>query len=422
MPRAAETILEAGLSYHAGWENRLTAILATVLDQHHGFASALFERVGLPTGQRYEAYTEQWVSRTRRVDMQVVAKDEKGGVVAQIWSEHKRWGGSFSTSQREDYLAALDRELAGLGRDSRFGRLLTIVADVRSEDDGSDGALSAIRQHDDDPSRRVGEPSREEPRWWPLTWQLVAEIAYGAGKVAADPWGGDDWLEKAVEPGAPAQQRGLCELIWYLADEEGYAVVNPLTTTHVATLRHAADAYATIEALLSRAADQMRPLTPDGEPERDEDGRGYWQDFAVPVGCWIERVSGAIELAMWDDDGWVDEPQGVPVVAAGVSLEPEWYLPLSKNIEWVHRVRDAEFCFVEYEDWVCCYATMQLSQVAEHGGSEVAGQARFVAEWARSWLQRLMSADFDPGAIEPMGKLRTGRVGRQAAAGTSDDV
>ena len=112
----------------------MTAILATALDQHDGFAAALFRRIGLPAGSYYEAYTEQWVSPTRRVDMQVIARDDKGAVVAQIWSEHKRGGGSFTTGQREDYLVALDRELAALGRDSRFGRLVTIVADARSED------------------------------------------------------------------------------------------------------------------------------------------------------------------------------------------------------------------------------------------------------------------------------------------------
>lgn len=84
MPRSAATILEAGLSYHPGWENKMTAILATALDQHDGFAATLFRRIGLPAGSYYEAYTEQWVSPTRRVDMQVIATDDKGAVVAQI--------------------------------------------------------------------------------------------------------------------------------------------------------------------------------------------------------------------------------------------------------------------------------------------------------------------------------------------------
>ena len=379
----------------------MTAILATALDQHDGFAAALFRRIELPAGHSYEVYTEQWVSPTRRVDMQVIARDDKGAVVAQIWSEHKRRGGSFSTGQREDYLAALDRELAALGRGSRFGRLVTIVANARSEDDEKVAAADAASAHDDDSSQRVGEPSTEESRWWPLTWQLIAEIAAGAGKAAPGPWGGDGWQEKAIKPDAPARQRALHELIWYLADEEGFAVVDPLTGAQVTALRNAAAAYVTIETLLSRAADHMQPLTPDGEPAPDEDGRGYWQDFEVPDGCWVERVSGAIELGIWDDDGWIDQPQGVPTVLAGVSLEPEWYLPLSKRAEWVHTIREAGFCFAPYEDWVCCYVTMPLSNVAEHGGPDVAEQARHIAEWAKPALLRLLSADLDPGAIEP---------------------
>ena len=198
-------------------------------------------------------------------------------------------------------------------------------------------------------------------------------------------------------------------------------MVDPLTAEQVAALRHAADAYATIEALLSRAADQMQPLTPDGAPTPDEDGRGYWQDFAVPDGCWVEHVSGAIELGIWDDDGWIDQPQGVPTVLAGVSLEPEWYLPLSKHAEWVHAVRQAGFCFAPYEGWVCCYVTMPLSTVAEQGGPDLAEQARHIAEWAQSALLRLISADLDPGAVEPPVSPK-GRRGQSQSSADGDDA
>lgn len=119
MPRAPSTVLEAGLSYQRGSENRLTAIFAAVLDQHYRLASELFELLELPTAERYRAYTEIWVTPTRRVDMQVIARDAAGGDVAQVWSEHKGHGGAFSTGQREDYLAALEAQGDGLSRSSR---------------------------------------------------------------------------------------------------------------------------------------------------------------------------------------------------------------------------------------------------------------------------------------------------------------
>ena len=93
------------------WRRRSTSTTASPL--------LCFAGSGSPAGSYYEACTEQWVSPTRRADMQVIARDDKGAVVAQIWSGHKGGGGSFTTGQRDDYLVALDRELAALGRDSR---------------------------------------------------------------------------------------------------------------------------------------------------------------------------------------------------------------------------------------------------------------------------------------------------------------
>ncbi len=348
--RARETVLEAGLSYKEGWENRLTAILATVLEQHWGFATAIFERVGLPAGEAYEAYTEEWVTSDRRVDMQLLAKDVHGAVIAQIWSEHKRIGGAFSTNQREDYLAALQREPGE-------GRLITVVGDVRAEEyagrDGdedlqdrdSDSENDAARGREEgELAKRPGQPSPEEARWWGLTWQLIAEIAEGAGQA----WGGPNWVEEALARGAPAEQRALYELLWYL-DQEGYAVVSPLQPEHVQSLKYTADTSDVVFALLSRAADNMAPLVPDGTPELDGDFRGYAQDFETPANTWPERLEGAIELLIWDDDGWVDEPANEPSVAVGVSLEPEWYRPLPKEVRMgsspprrrlrLHRVR-----------------------------------------------------------------------------------
>ena len=71
MPRCHDTVLEASQSYRPGWENRLTAIAATVLDQHAELAAELFDSVGLPRGNWYEAWIEEWVTPHRRVNMQL---------------------------------------------------------------------------------------------------------------------------------------------------------------------------------------------------------------------------------------------------------------------------------------------------------------------------------------------------------------
>lgn len=113
-------------------------------------------------------------------------------------------------------------------------------------------------------------------------------------------------------------------------------------------------------------------------------------------------------MLIWDDDGWIDKPAGEPSVAIGVSIEPEWYRPLAKKTEWVHRVRGAGYCFTEYDDWVCCYATIPLRDVVEKGGDTLAEQAGYIASWAAPLARQLLSEDFDPGPVERPAKPRRG--------------
>lgn len=390
MPRAPQTVLQAGLSYQPGWENRLTAIFAAVLDQHYRLAGALFELVGLPTGVRYEAYTEEWVTPERRVDMQVVAKDAANGDVAHIWSEHKRHGGVFSTAQREDYLTALESQGGG--------RLVTIIPDLRDDDHDSQAAGA------DDELARSGEASASEPRWWGLDWQLVAELANGVGESDPD-WGGRGWQERALKPDVPAAQRALYELVWYL-EEEGYAVVDPLNLDHVRALRHFPDTEIAVSTLLKRAADEMTGFTPAGDV--DAYGDGFVQSFELPEGSWPQRLGATAELVAHCDDGWIDDPQGEPALAVGLSLSADWYRPLTAQPGWAGRVHTAGFSLSEYDEWVLIYATRPLSDVASYGNT-VADQARYVAQWAEPHLQRLLDDEFDPGAVSKPPKPSRGR-------------
>ena len=300
MPRCPETILEASQISHPRWENRLTAIFACVLDQHPELAGALFQRVGLPRGQRYEAYLEEWVTSSRRVDMRILAYDDTV-LVSQLLSEHKRHGGRFSTRQREDYLNTLDD--AGVP-----GRLTTIVGaihenkDEKDDEDALDDGIAeehvavtdrAGRGDDDEAMRTVpedadfperpGQASSAEPRWIALSWQLIAELADSVGRDAAAPWGGPDWRVQAVQPEAPAKHRALCELIWYL-EEEGYAVLEPFDVDHASTLARREATDRAVEALLQQASEarEMRPFVPVGR--QADDGCGLSQRLEVSAG------------------------------------------------------------------------------------------------------------------------------------------
>jgi hypothetical protein len=393
-----DTVLEAGLSYQPGWENRLTAIFATVLDQHDRFASAMFELLGLPTGERYEAYTEVWVTPTRRVDMQVIAKNAANGDVAQVWSEHKRHGGAFSSAQREDYLAALERHGGG--------RLVTIIADLRDDESSDESSLVSSEQPQaDELPVRSGEASPTEPRWWGLDWQLIAELAYGVGETEPGVWGGRAWQGNALKPDAPAAHRALYELVWYL-EEEDYAVVEPLSAEHVVALKHLEQTVLAATTVLKRAGDEMTSLVPDGDVT--DYGDGFGQSFELPPESWVQRLGGTAEIIAYSDDGWIDSPRGEPSLAVGVSLDADWYRPLSARTEWVGRVRAAGFSFSEYGEDVLIYVTRPLEDIVSHGRT-MGDQARFVARWAEPHIQQALGNDFDPGLVERPPKPKRGR-------------
>src|SRR4051794_21946289 len=121
MPAARKELLDSAASYARSGENRLTELFATVLDSHDELARQLLERVGLPSGERFEVYTQERVAPGCRPDLVLRSKRASGGLVSQVWAEHKTVSG-FRHEQREDYRRALD---AAPGE----GQLLTITAD-----------------------------------------------------------------------------------------------------------------------------------------------------------------------------------------------------------------------------------------------------------------------------------------------------
>jgi hypothetical protein len=417
VPRCHKTVLEASQTFSPGWENRLTAIFATVLDQHPELTGAIFDRVGLPRGEWYEAYTEEWVTPTRRIDMQVVAHNENGAV-SQLFSEHKRHGGRFSVGQREDYLGALSA--SGIP-----GRLATIVGALREDDEqqettgmGDDEAGEEddeAGEEDDEAGEEdsmrtdelpagPGEPSPVERRWIPLTWQWAAEVADSVAREAPERWGGANWREQAIKSDVPAKHRALYELVWYL-EEEGYAVLDALNADHAAALEHRASADEAATVLLERAgeADCMRPLVPIGR--QVDYGDGWGQHFKTPAGSWVERLEGTLDLLVLGHDEWADQPTDKPALAAGVSVGEQWYRPLSAQTDWLARLRGLRVSFVVAEagndGYVLCYARLPVEQLIREGGETLPEQAQYVARWAGPILSRLSSDEYDPGPVTP---------------------
>lgn len=109
MAKAREVLLDAAYSYSDNGEHRLTELFATVLTAHSELANALFKRVGLTRGVRYEVATQQRFGVRVRPDLVVRSLQRRGALVSQLWCEHRTWS-EFRPEQREDYLAALRGE------------------------------------------------------------------------------------------------------------------------------------------------------------------------------------------------------------------------------------------------------------------------------------------------------------------------
>jgi hypothetical protein len=392
--RAREELLDAAQSNTNSRENRLTEVFATVLEYHDGLARALFKgaRVDLPDGNlRFEVFTQRAVAPGARVDMVLLAyRGPRLG--AQLWFEHKVGGGAFRDLQLEDYRDALAAERAP-------GRLVGIVAEIES--DTSTGA-----------------------DWSLLTWQEVAELANHIGREWGKSNGVDrDWRTSALEPTAPARERLLHELIWYLEEENG-AVVNPLDADNLQAFVHAEETTQGFITMLERAGEHMRPhFEPDQDGlDGDPGGGRYWQLFEVPEGSWLRRIADAQfeaypELMASPDDRWWAESRGEPAFAAGYTLDGRLYERLAADGGGVHRVQEAGVDLAIYDDLVRLFCTKPVKELLNEGQT-LDEQAHVLAQFAKRSLT--IAADLDPGEFEfPSKRKRRARLPDGDDAGTA---
>jgi hypothetical protein len=156
MPRGPESFFDA--VRRAKREHRLTDLLALVLEAHIGFACKLLAASGLPAAQQVRTRTEVPTQRGRPVDMEVLAYNARGAVIARLWSENKA-GARYQPEQLPDY--ADDLAMQPSAR-----QLITIV-----------DALSEVP---------FDEQSPDAPRWEGFTWRDIAVMAWEAGREATE--------------------------------------------------------------------------------------------------------------------------------------------------------------------------------------------------------------------------------------------
>lgn len=346
MPEARSELLDAAGSYAGSGENRLTELLATVLAAHHDLTATVLREVGVPVGHRFVVLTQQRVAPGCIPDLVVHSLSPSGSRLGQLWSEHKTVSG-FRHEQREDYILALEREPGE-------GRLLTITV-----------------AHTDEPSGA----------WSRLTWQELGELADAVGRA----WQGDDWRRAALKPDAPARERLLHEFVWYL-EEEGFAVVRPISSDDVRVFKGLLSALDAIEELMVRIGDHLG--IPEAELSQEDDA--YWY-FLDAEDSWLERVApfeGRCALLLSADDGWWPQGEGEPALGVGYTLDKRLYGALSSDRDWIERLERSEFTLELWDDAVRCYRTRTLASFID-AGSTLNAQAVEIVRWARESLKEL---------------------------------
>jgi len=351
MPAAREVLLDSASTWTDGSENRLTEIFATTLLTAPDLAHELFGRLGLPRGSRYGVRTQITAARGSQPDLEIVAYAEGGAEIARIWSEHKTIS-PFRERQREDYLESL------VGLPGR-GELLVIgPADLKRKDADPDA-------------------------WNWMTWPEIAEMANAVGEAT----GGPRWRRAALDSDAPARQRLLHELIWYL-EKEHDAVMSPLSQDKIDTFAAAGEAIRVLAELVERAVDDLAGFEVSDEGVSDDLG-SFWVLFEPRPDWWLTASVIALggkghgEIKISTDDDWSLERLGKPAIGAGYTIDPGFHQGLSTDTEWVGSLEASGFSFRLSDGWLRCYRTLYLDDLAGRGrtlGEQVSALSVWLAD------------------------------------------
>ncbi len=94
-------LLDAAYSHPTSHENRLTELVACVLDACDPLASKLFTTFGLDACDRYQVDTQEQVIAGSQPDMRIDGTTG-GALQARLWCEYKLYQGRLSRPCRGD--------------------------------------------------------------------------------------------------------------------------------------------------------------------------------------------------------------------------------------------------------------------------------------------------------------------------------
>ncbi len=356
-------MLEAVNRDHRSLENRTTELLATTLVANPELAARLLTRVGLRSASSIEARTMVWTGDgLQNVDMELLAIDRDGHVVARMWSEHKVDSG-LGPTQAEDYATALARAHPD-------AKLAVIVAEEN-------------------------ERKRAEASGFPgLAWQEIGDWADELGRA----WEGPRWREKALEPSQAGKWRVLDEFLWHL-DEEVAVSSPPLDATLVHAWKDAERAEESILGLLERTSRLLDPF--GAEMSKNEDVLAIV--IESPNGVWGDQAEAYLLLIAQDDDDWAREPKEGPAFGAGIAMDVRAYDALRNQTDWKRSLYTQGFGFCDTEDELWCLRSLAMAELASKDQS-AAAQASQLATWAREALEAISQLEPGPFDMPPRGR------------------
>lgn len=279
----------------ASGENRVTEVLATVLDGVPQFVAQLAAAADLPAAADYSIQTQARYGNCVP-DLEIRAIDISGETLWIIWSEHKKHS-PFSLNQL-----------------TRYAERLKTVAD------GRPSRLIAVTLWEPSEVVRLEAATLDVPL---LRWRHLVQMAESAGKEL----GGPAWRTSAGPERDGLAPRLLREWIVFCERELEEDLVEPLTQARVDLAAEALTILITLDGLVEHALTTTCLAIGTPPPKGATD---YWWT-SPPSGSWAEEHKCSLYLKHEAED---TKP---PVFAAGMWTEGEAAEALRSDAEVIQR-------------------------------------------------------------------------------------
>lgn len=339
-------------------EDRVTEVLATVLNSAPSYVGQLADRLGLRRQSSYRIETQVGVSGSV-VDLEIEALGPAGETAWLLWSEHKV-GAPFADQQLTRYASALGAKAGSV-----------------------ESRLIAVTQHP--PSDRVRAEAADLGVEL-LRWREVVALSARAGAEI----GGSAWKLRPQYGDDEIARRLLLEWDVFCRHRLEEIIVEPLTDRHVEVLRDMKGALQTTDHLLRTGFRAACEAIGAGSPVEKPD------DYSAPPppSSWLKQGGATLQMYADTDDSWTSAPVGLPFVAAGIWVEREDARALRDRSELLQALDGHGFSFWDEPDrhggYLDVVRTVPMAALVAH--PLLADQERLLAEFGERAFRDLLES------------------------------